>query len=320
MKDLYKKHRKTVVLGAIILAVLILAALFTAGAWFVAGRSGVQYGVLGEPVVFSSKAIYRESSVDSASIAVNRSGILPPVPVVPASGFVDPSVERKIIKNANMEMVVKNTENTIEEIKTIVKANKGFISNSSVWETGDKKRGNISVRVPEDVFDIVLESIKSLGIKIIREDISTQDVTEQFIDLQAQLKNYKATEAQYLKVLNRAYTVEDILKVRKELDRVRGNIERMQGRINYLSRQIAMSTISVSLIAEADVKVLGIVWSPWLEIKAGIRDMLIGIVSFINSLIAFVFKLPIIILWTATLAVVVWAGWKGFVIIRRKLF
>jgi len=166
----------------------------------------------------------------------------------------------------------------------------------------------------------VVEAIKGFAVKVTREDINSRDVTEEFVDLEAQLKNYKAVEQQYISVLARAWTIEDILSVRKELDNVRNNIERLQGRINYLSRQIAMSTISVSLTSEADVKVFGIVWSPWLEIKAGLRDMMQDLVGFVNTLIAFVFKLPLLILWIALIAAVVWGGWKGLVIIKRKVF
>jgi hypothetical protein len=319
MKDFYYTHKRLVVIGGVAVVFVVLVALFVAGALIGSGRGDIGYAgnISGG---FVGKSVSQTRGISADSLQVEKSSIFPPEPTVPASGIVDLSVDRKIIKNASVDMVVKNAENTIDKIKDITKANKGFVGNASVWETGGEKHGNISLRIPSDVFNVVLSSVKDLAVKVTREDVSTQDVTEQFIDLQAQLKNYKAEEAQYLKVLNRAYTVEDILKVRKELNRVRGNIERMQGRINYLSRQISMSTISVSLTSEADVKVLGIVWSPWLEIKAGVRDMLAGLIAFVNSLIAFVFKLPLLILWITAIAALVWAVWKGFVIIRKRLF
>ncbi len=322
MKDFYYTHKKLVIIGGIVLSVILLFTLFIAGVMFNSSRVGVDYNS-SVPAVFVEKTMLQTHgiSADSFSVrSVEESGIFPPTPGVPASGIIDSETERKVIKNASVDMVVKNTEQTIEKIKSITDRNNGFVGSATVWETGDEKRGNISIRVPSDVFDKALESIKELAVKVTREDINSRDVTEEFVDLEAQLKNYKAAEVQYLKVLNRAYTVEDILKVRKELDRVRGNIERMQGRINYLSRQISMSTISVLLTSEADVKVLGIVWSPWGEIKVGIRDMLLGFVGLINSLIAFIFKLPLLILWLAIFAVVVWSVLKGAIIIKRRLF
>lgn len=322
MKDFYYTHKKLVIIGSIVLSVILLFTLFIAGAMFNSSRVGVDYNS-SVPAVFVEKTMLqtRGVSADSFSVrSVEESGIFPPTIGVPASGIVDSSIERKVIKNASVDLVVKNTEQTIEKIKSITDENNGFVGSATVWETGDEKRGNVSIRVPTDVFDKALESIKELAVKVIREDINSRDVTEEFVDLEAQLKNYKAAEVQYLKVLNRAYTVEDILKVRKELDRVRGNIERMQGRINYLSRQISMSTISISLISEADVKVFGIVWSPWSEVKAGIRDMLVGMVGFVNSLIAFAFKLPLFVLWLALFSAIVWSGWKGVIIIKRRLF
>jgi len=322
MKDFYYTHKKLVTIGGIVLSVILLFTLFIAGTMFNSSRIGVDYNS-SAPAGFVEKTMLqtRGMSADSFSVrSVEESGIFPPNPGVPASGVVDSSVERKVIKNAGLDMVVKDTEKTIEKIKSITDENNGFVGSATVWEAGDEKRGNISIRVPSNIFDKALESIKELAVKVTREDINSRDVTEEFVDLEAQLKNYKAAEVQYLKVLNRAYTVEDILKVRKELDRVRGNIERMQGRINYLTRQISMSTISISLTSEAEVKVFGIVWSPWSEVKAGVRDMLVGLIGLVNSLIAFIFKLPLLILWLAIFAAVVWSGWKGAIIIKRRLF
>ena len=141
-----------------------------------------------------------------------------------------------------------------------------------------------------------MAEIKTLAIKVSSEDTSARDVTEEFVDVEAQLKNLKSAEDQYRAILNKAYTVEDILAVQRELTNIRGQIDSMQGRLNYLSRQIDMSTISVSLVSEADVQVFGVVWSPIQQIKEGVRDMLQSIVNFIDTVIAFIFFLPAIIL------------------------
>lgn len=318
MKDFYKKHKKHLIVGWAVLTIVLIAALFAGSALFGSKRGGVGYN-MGAPAGLVGKTAIMERSAPSMQFVAEDAMISPPFPPeVPASGVIDPSIERKIIRNASVDMVVKNTEKAIEEIKNVAAIHKGVVSNSTVWESGDEKRGNISIRVPSEVFFTALESIRGFAVRVTREDINARDVTEEFIDLEAQLKNFKSVEQQYLKVLNRAYTVEDILAVRKELDRVRGDIERMQGRINYLSRQISMSTISVSLTSEADVKIFGIVWSPWLEVKAGVRDMFTGLIGFVNTLIALVFKLPILILWVAIILAVIWGGWRGIGIIKKK--
>ncbi len=316
MKDFYYTHKKLVIFGGIAIVGLVVAV-----ACFAIGSTHGKIGFKETPVSYSGVALQQQRSAVVGRSIAKESGIFPPVPVTPpSSGVIDVSAQRKIIKNASIDMVVKSTENTVEKIKNIAKADKGFVGNATVWEANGEKLGSVTIRVPSDTFGKVLASIKALAVQVTRENINSTDVTEQFIDLQAQLKNYKAAEAQYLKVLNRAYTVKDILAVRKELSLVRGNIERMQGRINYLSRQISMSTISVSLTSEADVKVLGIVWSPWLEVKAGVRNMLASLVGFVNLIIAFVFKLPLIILWLALFSGIVWGGWKSVIIMKRKFF
>jgi len=314
MQDFYKKYKKQVRIGGIALIILIAFAVGT----LLGGSDRSLSDGIGAPAIFKTKADLAGRGGSVAGFATEQAAILPPTPDIPASGIIDTSIDRKIILNSSLDLVVKNTEESIEEIKNVAAVHNGVVSNSTVWEYGDEKRGNITIRVPSESFHIAMDAIRDLAVKVTREDINSRDVTEEFIDLEAQLKNYKSVEQQYLKVLDRAWTVEDILSVRKELDRVRNQIERLQGRINYLSRQISMSTITVSLTSEADVKILGIVWNPWLEIKQGVRDMFVGIIGFVNSIIAFAFKLPLLILWVALISAIIWGAWRGFRVIRKK--
>lgn len=274
------------------------------------GGSGASAPFIGGGV-YAEKSVSDSYGVDqgfSAQISRSAASSLPPISPDPlALGEVLDGAERKVIQNGSLSMVVDNTGDTIGRIKDVAKALEGFVAQANVWETGDdKKAGSITIRVPGDKFDNAFDQIKGLAIKVTREDINASDVTEQFVDLEAQLKNLKASETQYLAVLTRASKIEDILAVRRELDQVRSQVERIQGRLNYLSRQIAMSTISVSLVSEADVEVFGVVWSPIQEIKQAVRDMLQGITGFIDSVIAFIFFLPVLALWIGVLALVIW--------------
>ncbi len=313
MKEFYQYHKKAVVIGGVVVTLLLIGILFISGALF--GSSG---GVDVSRGGFAPLESFDSTSNFSRSVKTSRGMIIEPE--FPSLQEGDLS-EKKVIKNANLVLVVKKIEQAISTIKNIADSSGGFVESSSVYETGDdKKGGSVVVRVPEDAFDASLGEIKDLAVKVSREDVNTRDVTEQFVDMEARLKNMTAEEGQYLGIMKRAVKIEDVLNVAKRLSDVRGRIERLEGQLNYLSRQVDMSTIRINLTAEADVEVFGIVWSPISVIKQGVRDMLQSVVDFINAIIAFMFKLPIILLWIAFTASLLWIGWKGVIIIKRKFF
>ena len=104
----------------------------------------------------------------------------------------------------------------------------------------------MTVRVPQEEFFSVFEQIKSLG-KVQNEDAGTEDVTEQFIDLEARLTNAQREKLSLLLLLERADTVNEILVIERELARVRTNLERFQGQLDFLERRVDLATITVSL-------------------------------------------------------------------------
>jgi len=120
--------------------------------------------------------------------------------------------------------------------------------------------------------------------------------------------------------MKRAVNINDVLQVQKRLGDVRGQIEQLQGQLNYLSRQIDMSTISVSMTSEADIEVFGIRWQPLFIIKQALRNMLTGLTSYANSMISFLFFLPQLLLWLATIALILYIVWRIIKWLRRKFF
>jgi hypothetical protein len=111
------------------------------------------------------------------------------------------------------------------------------------------------VRVPSDTFEDSVAAIKDLAVRVDRESINGQDVTEQYTDLEARLRSAQAQEEQYLVILDKAVTVQDILAVQQYLQNIRYEIESLQGQIDSLGNQTEYSTISVSLSEEIRVKV-----------------------------------------------------------------
>ena len=226
--------------------------------------------------------------------------------------------QRKIVKNGTFSFLVKSAEESADKIKNIAEGLGGFVSDSRVYEVSSgTKTGTVTIRVPASSFNETVAELKKLAVKVENEHVSTQDITEQFVDLEARLKNLQAEEAQYVQIIKQSYSVQDTLSVAQRLSDVRGRIESIQGQIQYLARQVDMSSITISLTSEADIEVFGIRWRPLFVIKQSFRSMLSGLTGYANTMIAFIFQLPVIILWLATVAILGVVAWKMITWLRK---
>jgi len=181
-----------------------------------------------------------------------------------ASNSGGSSIDRKIVRTGTMALEVNDIGKSLADIAAIATQLDGYVVTSGQRaDTGNDPSGSISIRVPAGKFDDALQKLRALAVKVTYENSNSQDVTEQYMDLKAQLKNYEATEAQFLELLKKADNVKDILEVQREISNVRGNIERVKGRIQYLERTSDMSLIDISLkkakpIGESSWDVTGI--------------------------------------------------------------
>lgn len=163
------------------------------------------------------------------------------------------AVERKIIRNATLSLEVEQPANVMPRVASIAELRGGFVVTSeSRQQTGsDGDRAyeviTIEVRVPAAQFDAVMNEIRGIGSRVIAEKRTGQDVTEEYIDLEARLRTQKALETQLLEIMKGARAVEDALAVQRELANVRTEVERLEGRRRFLENQSSLSTISVTL-------------------------------------------------------------------------
>ena len=155
--------------------------------------------------------------------------------------------DRMIIRTANMQLVVDDVRDTIDKITNLAQDREGYVVNSSSWKEGERVVGQITVRVPSADFDYAMSVLRNMAVEVSSETTSAQDVTEEYVDLEATLRNLEATEVQLLKLMEKAEKVEDILDVQRELSRVQQDIERTKGRMQYLERTSSMSLIQVLL-------------------------------------------------------------------------
>ena len=200
-----------------------------------------------KPTVTSSSSFYPSvTPVPSATPS-------PAPPKGPDSGLADgsagtagpdlPSGERMIVRQGSLVMVVEDLAQALEKAAETAGTLDGYVIYSS--QQGEEG-ASVALRVPSDKFDVAMAALRSLALRMVKEDIRGQDVTEEYVDLESSLRNLEAAESQYLELLKRADKVEDALKVQQELVNVRGQIERIKGRMNLLERTTDMSEIDAS--------------------------------------------------------------------------
>lgn len=155
--------------------------------------------------------------------------------------------ERMIVRIGNMSLVVEDVAVTIDQIVSMSDGFGGYVVSSRVWKEGERLVGSITVRVPAEHFDDAVRALRGLAVDVTSESTSSKDVTEEYVDLSAKLHNLEATEAQLLRIMEKAATVEEILNVQRELSNTRGQIEQTKARMQYLERTSTTSLIEVRL-------------------------------------------------------------------------
>jgi hypothetical protein len=160
--------------------------------------------------------------------------------------------DRKIIREGDIYFECRDVLETDAFLKNEVKIGKGYISNESANSYGERTEKRLSIRIPASQLDGLLEKIQAHAVKIENTNIRSEDVTEQFIDVEARLKTKKELEIRYLSLLQQAKNVDEILSIERELANIRGEIESMQGRLNFLKDRTSMSTLNVTFFVQGE--------------------------------------------------------------------
>jgi uncharacterized protein DUF4349 len=229
------------------------------------------------------------------------------------------SLDRKLIRNCFLNLVVKNPAAIAEKVRTLAEGSGGFLV-SSTTSGVDSGAATLTIRVPAQRFDEIRSEIRKLGLRVDSEKLDAQDVTRQYVDQEARLRNLHAEEAQYLSILKRATNVKDTLEVTEKLNAVRGEIEQQQAEFNALSKQVETVALTISLYAESDVQVFGLNWRPLFQLKLSARDGVLALGDYVASITAFLFYLPAILLWVATIVLGAAAAWRLLKWVARVFF
>jgi uncharacterized protein DUF4349 len=202
------------------------------------------------------------------------------------------SLDRMLVRSAKLSVQVGDVEGALARVREIAQAGGGFLSasNTRLERTNgqDRMLADLTIQVRSDALDNSLQALRGLG-QVESETSNSQDVTDEYVDLDANLRNLQASEAAIVRLMDRAQRIEDILSLQRELTNVRGQIERIQGRKTYLERRTDMASINLSLhLPAADASAPG--WNPlaiaargWnasLAVLRGAAELLIVVVAF----------------------------------------
>ena len=151
-----------------------------------------------------------------------------------------------IVRYGNLSLEVNDVDDALGRVTTIIESAGGYISSSSRSGEGEYLYLSVTLRVPAAEFSAVMASLRSEG-EVLYEDIYSYEVTMQVLDLEARLENLRASESAFLKLLDRAQTVADVVAVQSELSRIQGDIESYEAQLSGVKDQVEMASINVSL-------------------------------------------------------------------------
>ena len=223
--------------------------------------------------------------------------------------------ERLVIQNVDLAIVVKDPKARMAEVNALANEFRGYVVSSNLYQSTTTfgkqvQEATIVIRVPSERLDEALTRIKEDAIEVQYENRSGQDVTNVYVDLQAQLKAKQAAEAKLLEIMDQATRTEDVLAIYLQVQTIQTEIEQIKGQMKYYEESAALSSISVRLIPEESTQpiVLG-PWTPEGAAKEAIQDLIIFVQNFVDLLIRFVLlTLPALILIAIPLFLVYLVG------------
>jgi hypothetical protein len=280
----------------LLFTLLLLTASFALAACAASSDSGQAPGgdartaSTGENAVPSTAA--RQAAADGAemqkaSLSQAEASQAAPVPVA-----------RKIIRNASVTVEVEVPADAQRKLASVAEQRGGFVVTSESKRHGGSTSNapayevvSMEMRVPSEHFDAVINEIRGVGGTVVEEKITGQDVTEEYIDLEARIRTQRALEAQLLELLKRAESVQEALGVQREIANVRTVIESVEGRRRFLESQSSLSTIKVTLRPSAllsSAGTSGFFYGLKRAISNGLEvasDITVGLVTFFVALI-----------------------------------
>jgi hypothetical protein len=229
-------------------AIIVACILIAGAAGYVVLSSGTFASAHSSQGVAGGSPVSKGYSLATENVMVPGSSgeVIAPVPTSVSSDVGGTGTDTKIISTADVTLEVSDVTATVDALKNLAMTHGGYLSSTDIQNYGNGLTGTVIIRVPQAGFDSAIAGVKSLGtVKSI--STSRQDVTEQYVDFQAQKTSYTNQLAQYNVIMKQSTKVEDIIAVQEQIDAVQTQLDELNGRLNYLNNRIDISTITVSL-------------------------------------------------------------------------
>lgn len=235
----------------------------------------------------------------------------------------DAGDNREVIRRASLELHASDTRAAFDEIVAMVESAGGFVANANVFPTSsedEQPRVSMTLRVPSAELNETMTAIKESVDDVVAESQSAEDVTEQFIDLEARLANLEALETELRALLEEVRMQENadpekLLRVFNELSSVRGQIEQIQGQINYLEEATSLATLEVQLTqTPSSAPIVDEAWAPAQTVRDALGDLVNGLQGVADWAINFaLYVLPMLLIILGPIAAI------GVFVYRRFL-
>jgi hypothetical protein len=164
--------------------------------------------------------------------------------------------ERMVIRSASLKLIVADVDDLLSRVAAMAKDAGGYVVSSSSQDRNGDRVGQATLRIPTNRLDESVKQIKGMATRVANETTSAKDVTEEFVDQDARLKTLRATESQYLLLMQNAKSIDEVMKVQQVLQQTRQQIEQTQGRMQYLQRSTEMASVTLDLATAAGTKPL----------------------------------------------------------------
>jgi len=226
----------------------------------------------------------------------------------------DEANARLIVRTGKLRIVASKPAAAVDQIARLAIESRGFVANSAVAGNGNQQSAQIVVRVPAALFDQVRQQVRELAAEVQVDSVESRDVTREYTDQRATLRNLQATEEEYIALLRRAARMEDITAITEKISDVRGEIDKLEAELRLLQSQVTMSSLSVDI--DPFVAAAPVVWKPLLRVRENWHNVASSFTDYADSMLALLIHLPIVALWLGTIFVALKAGWFA---IRRLL-
>lgn len=279
-----------------------------------ASRNGTGNTFPDDGIYYANTGGGEEGKTEPESMPVDvdgvASGVAAEAPSSTGSSVI--LTDRLVIRNANLSLLVTNPVEANDRLSALAASLNGFVVSSNIYQSSTDAQGNkimqasITFRVPSEQLDNALMQIRALAVEVQSENVTGQDVTAEFTDLESRLRNLEATEAQLVNIMDGATKTEEVLAVFNQLTYIREQIEQVRGQMKYYSKSAAMSAITVQLIPDVlaqPIEVGG--WRPEGVVKEAVEALVRAFQSLATGLIWIgLYALPLIVIFGLPLYIV----------------